>query len=253
MGRLLDTIPGPVTLDPDRWDQDPLIHSICISAQRTGELIASSAALQRFSKTSKAPVVFALLTAEKREKVVSGTETNGEIVRRDVLQKAVFFDNHQIGSPGETLEESRRLVQQMLLSGLFAQAAEKIAALKGWKSELETQHDEVTAKMGLFRRGSRRSEIEGLHDAIEEKIEEIEAALDSPEDYVAPLMDLLRNPERFLSAKRISLKLNPMGILLGDASREKAGEFFLAAFEFEAGQKWAATWIRVQRDVILNL
>ncbi|MEE4265445.1 MAG: hypothetical protein V2I56_22350, partial [Desulfobacteraceae bacterium] len=245
LDKLLDLVPGPVTLDPDRWDRDPLIHSICVSEKRTAELIADSTPLQRFFRSSQAEIAFALLTAEKREKTVTGTEKNGEIIRRDVLQKAVFFEEHQIRWPSETLEKTRRQVQQLLLSELFALAAEKISDLKEWRSELELQHDEITAKMSFYKDSPEHEKIDDLHDTIEGKIKEIGSTLDSPEDYKSHLQEFIQNPQQYLTAKSVYLRLSPMGILLRNSSTEKANAFPLAEFKSASGKKWVATWISV--------
>ena len=251
--KLIDLIPGPVALDPDRWDRDPVIHSICESEKRTGALIAASEPLTRFFRDSAANVAFALLTAEKKEKTVFGSEKNGEIFRRDVLKKAIFFERHQITAPSEDLAETRRQFRYQLFSDLFAMAAEKISELKALRAKLEVQHDEVTAKMALFADESdQKKEFDAWRDTIEGKIKMIEESLKSPKDYVAHTQDLLEKPELQLSARPVFFKLSQMGILLNDSSAEKANEFSMTEFELSNGKKWMATWISVDRAVFLK-
>lgn len=251
--KLIDLIPGPVALDPDRWDRDPVIHSICESGKRAGELLAASEPLKRFFRDSTAHVAFALLTAEKREKAVFVSEKDGEIFRRDVLRKAIFFERHQITAPSEDLAETRRQVQYQLFFDLFARAAEKISALKGLREQLEDQHDEVTAKMALYAEESdQNKELDAWRNTIEGKIKSIGASLKTPKDYVAHLHALLKKPERQLSARPVFLKLSQMGLLLNDSSEEKANEFSLAEFENSSGKKWTATWISIDRAWFLK-
>ncbi len=245
---MLDSIPGPAELDPNHWDKDPLIHSMFVSEKHTRELIADSEPLRRFFQGSKSKIAYALLTAEKREKTISGTEFVGEIVQRDVIQKAIFFEKQQVTMPTDDLAKTRRQVKYQLFSDLFKQAAEKISEIKAFKSELKRRHDVITAKMPLFTDKEGQKKMGELHDALEKQIEEIGATLDSPEDYISPLKDLLLNPQIHISARPVLLKLNSMGILLNDYSKQKAKEFLLAEFESSAGKRWVATWIGVERE-----
>jgi hypothetical protein len=246
--RLINLIPGPVSLNPDLWDRDPVVHSMFVSGKKINGLIAASKPLQRFYRDSAANVACALLTAEKREKRISATEQTGEIFRRDVWKKAVFFDEHQITAIQDTLANSRREVRYQLFSDLFAMAAEKISEISALKDQLEAQHDELAAKMALYPESSeKRKEFGAIHDEIEAKIKSIGKSLRSPKDYVAHLQGLLREPERQLSAGSVFLKLDRMGIVVDDTSKKRTNEFSLAEFELNSGKKWVATWINVGR------
>jgi hypothetical protein len=249
LDKLIDLIPGPVVLDPDQWDRDPVINSICESGKQTSELLTDSKLLTQFFQDSFADVAFALLTAEKKEKTVFVSEKFGEIFRRDVLKKAIFFERHQVSAPSSVLTETRAQVRYQLFADLFAIVAEKISDLKEFKARLEMQLDEAAAKMALYADGSdKKKEFDALHKTIEGKIKSIETLLKSPKDYVAHLHDLLQKPKLQLSARPVSLKLNKMGIELKGSSTERANEFSLAEFELSNGKKWVATWIRVDRS-----
>ena len=250
---LVKSIPGPVTLDPADWDQSSLIHSLFISENHARRLLDSSTSLKKFFNDSSAEVAYALLTALKKEKTVTGTERTGEIVRRDVIQKAIYFEEHKITLPTDELAKSRRMERVKLFSVLFAAAAERISSLKELKSELEVQHDEIIAKKDLLQKDDHRlKEISEIHDSIEKEIEEIGATLDSSEDYLAPLKESLQSPEKHLWTESLSLKLNSMGIVISDPTAEKADPFFLAEIQFGGGRKNVATWIRIERDIVIS-
>ncbi|BBO88950.1 hypothetical protein [Desulfosarcina ovata] len=253
LGKLIDLIPGPVVFDPDRWDRDPVIHSIFESGKRTRELLSGSKALTQFFKNSAANVGFALFTTEKQEKSVFVSEKEGEIFRRDVLRKAIFFEKHQIAAPSDNLAETQKQFRYQLFSDLFAMAAETISALKQSRAQLEVQRDEAVAKMALYADGSdTRKTFDALHQEVEGKIKSIDKSLKSPKDYVTYVQNLLQKPERQLSARPVSFKLSKMGILLDNASAEAANEFSLAEFEIGNGKKRMATWIRVDRSFLIS-
>lgn len=249
--RRINQIPGPVTVNPDQWDRDPVVHSMFVSGKKVSGLIAASKPLQHFFRDSAANVAFALLTAQKREKRVSVSEQSGEIFRRDVWKKAVFFEGHQITAIQDTLANSRREVRYQLFSDLFAMAAEKISEIKVLKDQLEDQHDELAAKMALYPEGSdQRREIGDIHDEIEAEIRAIGKSLRSPKDYIAHLQGMLREPERRISARSVFFKLDRMGIVVDDSSTKRTNEFSLAEFELSGGKKWVATWISVGRTAL---
>jgi hypothetical protein len=246
--KLINLIPGPVTLHPDLWDRDPAVHSMFVSGEEAGRLIAASKPLQQFYRDPAANVACALLTAKKREKRVSVSEQSGEIFRRDVWKKAVFFEEHRIAALQDTLANSRREIRYRLFSDLFAMAAEEISEINARKDRLEAQHDELTAKMSLYPEGSeQRQEIGAIHDKIEAEIKTVRKSLSSPKDYMAHLQALLREPERQVSARSVLLKLDRMGIVVDDRSQKRINTFSLAEFEWSNGDKWVATWISVGR------
>jgi hypothetical protein len=264
IGSIVGRIPGPVSFDPENWSVDPLLNGICVSEERIRAVLRSSRVLQHYFENNAGDDAFALLIAEKFEKTVSGIEQEGEIVRRDVLQKAVFFDNHEILAPAGDLEDCRRTARSWLLAALFRQGAEQIDDLKFWKSELQEQHDRMEAKLGGHAASHHlrapsagdedgdQSNAATLHDAIEEKLTEIENDLDAPDDYLAHLTQVLTNPERHLTVRSISLKLSRLGIRLGDSSKEPANQFCLAELETGPDNKRVAVWIRVRRETIMN-
>ncbi len=250
---LVKSIPGPVTLDPADWSHSHLIHSIFLSENHVRQLLNSSSSLRRFFNNSDMEIAYALLTAQKKEKTVTGTERTGEIVRRDVIQKAIYFEEQKITMPAGELAESRRMGRVKLFTVLFSAAAERISSLKELKSQLEIQHDEVTAKKNLLKEDDHRlKEINELHDSIETEMNEIGSALDSSDDYVAPLKELLQNPEKHLWIESLSLKLNSMNVVISDSTAEKTDPFFLAEIHYSGGRKQVATWIRVERDAVLR-
>jgi len=144
---LLSQVPGPVDFDPYRWDNDPLLRALFISREELADVLQFSKSLKNFFRGTNASQAFAMLVAERKEKKFFGTEKNGEIVRRDVPQKAVFFENFKVIDPAVDLTETRLKVQHRALVGLFSQAFEKITDLQVWKKELEKQRELLEFKV----------------------------------------------------------------------------------------------------------
>ena len=195
-----------------------------------------------------------------------GTEKDGEIVRRDVLQKAVFFEDFKVFAPAADLAETRLQVQHRALASLFSQAFEKITDLQLWKEELEKQRgllefkiqqpEDTDLKTDLNHTeaddNQTQESLEVLSD-INRKLEEIKADLDTPEDLLEHLNAVLLNPEQHLRLETVSLKLSRLGILLEPSSIEPANEFTVAEFEMGQALKRAVIWVRAERKYVLSV
>ena len=256
---LIPLVPGPVDLDPGRWDKDPLLKAMFISREELIDELKSSKALKKFFQRTNAPQAFALLAADQKEKNFFGTQKNGEIVRRDVPQKAVFFENFAVVAPAVELAETHRQIQHLALVTLFRQAFEKIVDLESWKNELKTQKDLLEFKV----KGSDTSEpgsggdppedadlqmqktLQILSD-INQKLQEIEAELDSPEHRLSHLCSIIKNPEQTLALKTVFFKLCRLGIRLESDSTEPANEFTVAELALGQEQKKVAVWVRAE-------
>ena len=253
-------------MSPYRWDDDPLLNAMFLNAKKIIEFLGYGKDLKHLLEQTDASEVFALLTAARREKTIFGAEENGEIIRRDVRQKMVSFEDHKMLGISADLAETRLQIRHWLLAGLFEQAFQEITHLKNWTEELNEQHDLLEFKLrhpndSVPRTGMDSSsetdkevnEAQKVHNAIEMKLDEIKNKLDSPEDYFNILTRVLLNPEEHLSLKPIDLKLSRLGIQLDAASTEPSNEFTLAEFELGPSMKSTAVWVRVNRTSALTL
>lgn len=257
---LIPQVPGPMDFDPDRWEDDPLLRAMFISREELNGVLNSSKALKDFFRRTNASQVFAILVAEPKEKKIFGTEKNGEIVRRDIPQKAVFFEDFKVFAPAVDLAQTRVQFQYRALENLFTQAFEKIIDLQLWKEELE-KHRELLEFKVQHPEGSgprtdlkpteaddnqTRESLKVLED-ITGKLKEIKDQLDTPEDRIEHLNAILLNPEQHLRLKTVSLKLSRLGIRLDPSSTEPANEFTVAEFELGKEPKQVLVWIRVEQ------
>jgi hypothetical protein len=263
---LASQVPGPVDLDPARWDDDPLLRAMFISREELTGVLQSSKALKNFFKRTNASAAFAMLVADRKEKNFFGIEKNGEIVRRDVPQKAVFFENVRAIYPATDLTETRLQIQHFALVTLLRRAFEKITDLQLWKEELEKQKELLEFKIKRPDIPEPRSELKPAEASdnkmpethqvlsdINRKLKEIETELDTPENRLSHLCSILKSPERHLHLKAVSYKLSRLGIRLDTSSTEPANEFTAAEFEVGQDLKQMLFWIRVDQASVLSV
>lgn len=261
---LIPQVPGPLDFDPGRWNDDPLLRAMFISREELIGVLHSSKALKNFFRRTNALQAFALLAAERKEKIFFGIEKKGDVVRRDVPQKAIFFEDFKVFAPAIELAEASLQIQHVGLTALIRQAFEEITDLQLWKEELEKQRDLLEFKVKRPDISEPESELKHsdasdnqmketlkvLSD-INRKLKEIETELDTPEHRFSHLCSILKNPEQYLELKAVSYKLSRLGILLESSSTEPANEFTLAEFELGQDVKQVLLWIRVERGSVL--
>lgn len=257
---LIPQVPGPMDFDPDRWEDDPLLRAMFISREELNGVLNSSKALKDFFRRTNASQVFAILVAEPKEKKIFGTEKNGVIVRRDIPQKAVFFEDFKVFAPAVDLAQTRVQFQYRALENLFTQAFEKIIDLQLWKEELEKHRELLEFKVQHPEGSGPRTDLKPTEaddnqtreslkviEDITGKLKEIKDQLDTPEDRIEHLNAILLNPEQHLRLKTVSLKLSRLGIRLDPSSTEPANEFTVAEFELGKEPKQVLVWIRVEQ------
>lgn len=262
---LIPQVPGPVDLDPGRWDKDPLLRAMFISREELTSMLQSSKALKNFFRQTNASRAFAMLVADQKEKIFFGTQKNGEIFRRDVPQKAVFFENFKVFAPAAELAETHLQVQHLALVALFRQAFEKITDLESWKNELEKQKNLLEFKLRRSDNSEpatelisanapdnqRQKTLQVLRD-INRKLKEIKAELDTPEHRLSHLCSVLKSPGQNLALKTVSFKLSRMGVRLESSSTEPANEFNVAELALGQDLKQAVVWVRAEPKYILG-
>jgi hypothetical protein len=263
---LIPQVPGPVDFGPGRWDDDPLLRAMFTSREELISVLQSTKALKNFFQRTNASQAFAMLVAERKEKTFFGTEKDGEIIRRDVPQKAVFFEDFKVFDPAADLAETRLQVQHRALVSLFTQAFEKLTDLQLWKKDLEKQRELLEFKVQRPEGTNLRTDFnhteaddnqtkesfEVLGD-ITGKLKEIKAQLDTPEDRFEHLNAVLLNPEQHLKLETVSLKLSRLGIRLEHSSKEPANEFTVTEFELGQDPKRVLLWIRVEQSSVLSV
>ena len=259
----LDEIPGPVVADPEQMHDHPILEAMFLNARELSGLLRSSQPLKRFFARTGTPEAVALLTVSWKEKTMLGTEADGDIIRRDVLQRAVYFEDFSISDPALDLRGARREAIHRAIVDLFDICLAKVSALRSWQNELETQQDLLEFKMrrpedagrsdktpGVKGPDAASGEIAQVLSAIGRKLTEIAAELDAPEDYFNHLNGVLMHPEHHLKSRMVSLKTGRMGALLIAGSSRTDPVIELPQIERGEGRKSTALWVRIDRRTL---
>jgi hypothetical protein len=251
---LVEKIPGPYPIHPDAWDKDPLVHSLFTSPRQVERRFYADPEIQNFFQHSGTDAGYAVLTMTKQEKTVFGTESWGELVRRDVPQISVEFTDHRVLLSASDEAEFRRELTEELLTYLAGQALEEILALKSWHQELVQEREILDMQLKIRKSGNRGIRLlqnedevmqmlaaENVLADLHQKIREVRRQLDEPGDYVEHVEKVLLHPETYLSVDRETLRLNEMGMKIKTESSVPVNEFTLGQVNLKNGhRRWAA-------------
>jgi len=250
---LIDQIPGPVVLTPDKWETDPVLNALFVGSNAIRETLQTSKALNQFFKQSPESEATALLTAAWNEKTVFGTAKEGGIVRRGVPQLAISFETHKLIGPAFDLPMAKTALQQEALVCLCRNAFSDTRDLKQWQAELEKQRDLLAFKIQPGRAGvsnQENAEEKQVLDEINEKIRSIENELGTSESNFRYILRILNKPEDLLTFEVAALQLSRLGIVLNGVPDSWANKLTLAKYEIGELPPQGAIWVTVNRDAM---
>jgi hypothetical protein len=257
LSTMISQIPGPLELDPELWEKDPVLKIVFTGSDKFSQWLESCESLRNVFKQTDAAELFGLLVADYNEKTSFGSEINGDILRRDVQHQSVFFEDPRILVPAPDLVLARKELQHRILVMLFTRELNEIADLKSWKEELQRQQDLLEFKLWGDEKpesgktasasGDKTDEGKKILSAIDQKIEEIGKNLDTPKSHLAHLTRALMGLRQHLRIEHFTLRLNSLGIKVKASSSESFSEISLAEFTFSGSGKRAAIWTQVKR------
>jgi hypothetical protein len=218
-------VPGPVAVDREAYASDPLVHALFASPDEVRTALCVSQAMRDFRRQHPdAGEVYALICMRRGTKAMLGIEMEGEILRRDVPQQAVYFTDHTLADPGRTEAEARERIALGFFDSLASHVALRVAARKLEKADLEQARDELLARM----RGAEPERHPELAEALNQSLRQLGRVAESLDlrRYVEDFEAVLLAPEKYVSLERTAMVLDGMGLLREpDASGSTEVEF----------------------------
>ncbi len=258
---LLQQLPPAVRLDARAWAQNPQVNAFFATVEELRTTLGDDPATGAFFTESGASECFALLLMRKREAETFGAALQGDVLVRDVRRTEVSFSGHRLYFPATGEARLREELKQRMLVFLATRALERINQLRTRRSVLEEQRRQLQAQLRAL-----RGHAQGLRpllataDTDERRVAVLEQRLLQTEedlitarkplttldDYLEHLRQVLSQPEIYLQAHALSLRLNRLGIrLLPDVS--EPGET-LSLIEFDSmGEQRIGTLVRFDR------
>ena len=204
-------VPGPIVVNPDTFAKDTYVHAIFPSADLIAEAFRSSRTVQEYLKKTPKPVeVYALMGMRRVEKGVMGMELSGQVLRRDVPQRVVYFTGHTLENPASTETRARAQMAWRFFDSLVDKVAKRVAARKQTMQLLLQDKDALVARLHEADDESRVMMQAELAKMLE-RIQDMNSTLDL-RSYLDDFEAVLSNPEKYLRLNQSTMVLDDMGV-----------------------------------------
>lgn len=242
---LIDAIPGPVILSRGRYYDDPLVKALFASPDVLEEVLRISPEAAALREQGQAGEVTALLTMLHEEKTIFGYQQEGDIIRRDVAQRAVNFFDHRIVAPAPDINRTRTGIVHRGLEVLATVAMERITTLKTRKAELREKREYLKGIMRILGGKNHMLEMFATPDPaklsdlrkvekglaeLEEELEELQTKMARPEDSLGYLEEVMRKPDDALVVRNQSFRLDWKGVRVEAQPDSEGNDITLAEF-----------------------
>jgi len=260
--RLVDDVPGPVFLSKSKYHADPLVKAMFASPEELDEVINISPEVVALREKGFCGEVSALLTAETQEKTIFGYQQEGEMVLRDVPQRAVNFIDHRIVAPTGDLFETKTRIVDRGVEVLATVAMEQITTLKSRKATLREKREYLKGMMRILGGKNHMLEMfalpnpgkleefrkaEKLLVEVEQEIDGLNRQMTYPEHSLGYLETILQKPDESLVLHKQSYRLNWMGVRVDDLPENEGNEITLA--EFLVGREFKRSAVLVNFSI----
>ena len=265
---MIDRFPRAIEVSSRTFVSDPYVNAFFSNTRDVQVIFSHSSEIRDFMEDYTHEDISqccALLCMHKMEKTVLGVELAGDTLKKDVKQTAVNFTDHRIYSPAPTEEETRQGLKQCLFEGLVTNSLERVVQLKLSNQRLQHERQMLQARLRhaqyqLGRQGERTANETECRRDIEEtrlKLEKTEQDLRkihlaTPQVSLEQVVEVFSSPEKFVRLEQSTLRLNKMGIKIGESNRQPANTLKLTEVSIGEQPPRVVTLARFPRDEFLS-
>ena len=241
-------VPEPIEFTKETRRTNATVRSLFANYGQMTEVFSKSKDVQNFFREyPSADHAYMVLGMRKTESRVFGMEQHGEVIKREVAQTNVSFDDYRITHPSVDEESMRFSMRERALHECVAQTIKQLMETQTYSDELEEQ--EVKLKMQL---AMLQNQEEGLGPLVEDdedllqRIQKIKAQLEKIEHSQAMItkdvgtldaslsstVSLLKQPEQLLNVEPLSFCIDPLNQVIENENKCEAHRVNLAQITF---------------------
>ena len=223
---LVNNLQAPVPAGPSEFAADPTLSALYASAADMLDHFSRDRSLTQYLTTSQgsgAERVTALLLAERSERTILGIDLAGELLRRDVPQVVVSFDDHNVVDPRPSEAEARRQLKRRAFDHLLFLALTRLGEVREERADLARQRDLLRGKLAALKRGGWSfNPAENEHsdpatlatelDAITDQLAALGTDDKVLQNHLEIVADLLAEAEHHLWTETVTLCIDSMNI-----------------------------------------
>ena len=264
---LAAAIPGTIDLLPDAWGREPGVRALFAQPTEIEDLLVHSLELAAFADaaaTVEADHLYAAISLVRTEQMTLGWAKQGEVVRKDVAQRAVSFSRHRLLAPSTSLAALRQEMQWRAYEHLVVETLarlyryeepaspvtrakallrERIQLLQGARAGLDALHRPPVADEAAFHALRRRLVENGR------ELASLQRHANSLEDRLQRVADILGKPAAVIAFDGMEDRLTALNTVARDDD-EIAVRVRLAQIAVQGEQSYARMTciVRMARD-----
>lgn len=252
----------PRQLDLRHWSKDPFIPVLFSSPQEGLDILGRSSSL-RAAFARGADQVFVLMTMHRHEFEILGSELDGEIIRRDVLQSVIGFEGHTIAVVRPTIGQARAAIVGELVLYLAGLVQRRLLHAARIRKEFLDAKKLLAAQVQTLERASKEFGSRPIPGVLQDKLrqgrstaqilEDDLARLEEhpdPETYVSMVGDVLLHPQKHLQIERVVTRVQDFNI---KAQKGQGREIQFMEFKTGEEKRQAVFFASVTRDLAIVL
>jgi DNA-directed RNA polymerase subunit L len=246
-------LPGPVEFSKETRRTNPTVRALFANHKKMTEVFSRCQEVQDFFKSyPAADHAYMVLGMRKTETRVFGMQQQGDIIRKDVPQKNVTFDDYRITHPSDNEASLRFNLRERTLHECVAQTMNQLISTQTLSDDLEEQ--EIKLKMKLHMLQRQEDGLEPLmHDdsALLQRINELKQRLNEVKtshghttrdigtlnSMLDKAVSLLKKPEELIDVTTISLCIDRLNRLVDSENASEEDKVNLAQITFSNNEK----------------
>ena len=246
-------LPGPVEFSKETRRTNPTVRALFANHKKMTEVFSQCQEVQDFFKAyPDADHAYMVLGMRKTETRVFGMEQQGDVIRKDVPQKNVTFDDYRITHPSDNEASLRFNLRERALHECVAQTMGKLISAQTLNDNLEEQEIKLKMKLHMLQRQEdglgplmhddssllqqinelkqRLNEVKTSHDHTTRDIGTLNSMLDK-------VASLLKNPEKLIDVTAVSLCIDRLNRLIESKTANEEDKVNLAQITFSNNEK----------------
>lgn len=144
------SLPPVLTLSPEAFAQEPLVHALFNNTEAMHNMIGDSRDIRDYCRQYGRPPeghLYALMGVRRREKEVIGTVLNGDNLQHEEQHTLVYFESHTLSLPCTSEKELTELIEQHLFDSLINSLQDHITGINAERQQLQTERDSLVARL----------------------------------------------------------------------------------------------------------
>jgi hypothetical protein len=222
---MIEALGEPVFLHNDLRSSDAFGPVSFGSTEETRVALRKAFRIKEFFTASPAPQCVFLMTMQRHEYEILGSELEGEMIKRGVLQTVVEFEEHHVPFVAPTLKELQGILIENVVLYLAGIVPGRVRASQSIQTELLRSEELLKARLHTLEHARMEHRPFAVPHELRTRIAQGEVELaelekrlaglhDKPNarDCLWEIQDILRAPHEHIRLEQVELRMGDFGI-----------------------------------------